>query len=86
MSLVKIEAVLEMYPELTQWGFWEKTRDGFEAARESMTSDAAVQEFERACEFLLEHCERRKSCSRFTSYGWRRRAQAWQRNIKRKRG
>jgi hypothetical protein len=40
-----ISAIRDEYPDLTRWGFWEPTQDGFETARDEMTSDHAIAEF-----------------------------------------
>jgi hypothetical protein len=77
-----IVAIRAEYPELTRWGFWPSSQDGFEAARAEMTSQQGIEEFERACQFLTEHCKRRKTCSRFSSYGWKHRAEIWFREAK----
>jgi hypothetical protein len=84
-SIEKISAIRYEYPALTRWGFWPAAQDGFEAARAEMTSQNAIEEFERACQFLTEHCERRQTCSNFSSYGWKHRAEIWFREVKGKR-
>jgi hypothetical protein len=54
-------------------GFWLETRDGFEAARIGMTSKCGMA------------CEHRKSVSKFSSYGWKHRAEGWFRDARGKR-
>jgi hypothetical protein len=77
-----ITAIRAECPELTRWGFWSASEDGFEAARAEMTSQCAIKEFERACQFLAQHCKRRQTCSKFSSYGWKHRAEIWFREVK----
>ena len=74
-SLRKIEAVRATQPNLTRWGFWPESQDGFAAARREMTSEGGIEEFERALLFLSA-CEHRKTVSKFTSYGWKHRAES----------
>jgi hypothetical protein len=76
-SKEKIEIIRNDYPNLTRWGFWPNAQDSFEAARAEMTSNGAIEEFERASRFLTQHCERRQSCSKYSSYGWKHRAESW---------
>jgi hypothetical protein len=83
-SVAAIITVREAEPGLTRWGFWSRSRDGFEAARQEMTCADAIDEFLRAAEFLTEHCQRRKSVARHISYGWKHRAEAWHREVKQK--
>jgi hypothetical protein len=83
-SLSKIEAIKCDHPDLTRWGFWLETRDGFEAARIGMTSKCGIEEFESALLFLSA-CEHRKSVSKFSSYGWKHRAESWFRDARGKR-
>jgi hypothetical protein len=75
-SLRKIEAIRAAQPNLTRWGFWLESRDGFDVARHEMSSEGGIEEFERALLFLAA-CEYRKSVSKFSSYGWKHRAESW---------
>jgi hypothetical protein len=80
-SFDRIDAIRRGQPHLTRWGFWPKSQDGFEVARAEMTSEGGIEEFKRALEFL-SHCERRKTVSKFSSYGWKHRAESWFRATK----
>jgi hypothetical protein len=75
-SLRKIEAIRAAQPNLTRWGFWLESRDGFDVARHEMASEGGIEEFERALLFIAA-CEYRKSVSKFSSYGWKHRAESW---------